>query len=1028
MSRPASIVPHSHAGQSLLRCWASVASRHITLLCSQHAPFPGPWHRSSFSTVREVALRSGYIPNRSGNRPPSTLPRRRQPQHSDSSTTSAAELEEADRREEEEDDKASFSLSAIRLQLDGLNAIAQSLQAEVTASNRALLQHNAAAPTETVKRLTHRAATIRSAYETLIKTAYTAHEQRVFSISPRVEGLARMSPQLAVMERVWLDMCNQSQPTVEAFTCIVMGYGREAMLKRIRGLFDRWLDDKEKFMLANGITEPKSDSSSSSSRPLAETGEEDSAVARKAREIEAVKGLPSSVSLYPAIQMDTVAYNVTLSSYLASLSLKQLTSESPELAFPLSLLPRFQPDSHTISILMRAHGLMGETAQVVRLFEQYKQMRRDALAARGWSRELQVVRKEHKTGMQYVYATLLNALANAKDVEAAETVWSEIKQKASDGQLDINRVMYHSMLAVYATANQHEKLRSISVDMSRSGLAMDEHSVCTVLSRLLAKGHVADAIMLHNRIPHGSLGPAKQHRKTYMCLLVLLALRAEVPFLTVVDVYRQGVESGRLSAGTAAHSKSKEETSPLSGRQIINLRGVPLELVPVALHYHLSVMLDAYMAAVRQAGRAIKRQLLPRGLLIVGAGKEELSESISTPAVNTFHGRRDEHRLSVEAIDWDEEETMEEAKDDSDAEVDAENSHESTSAVDGRSSPSSSSVLVDPFASIEERSVLSQLEALEVRGNYVQRYVQHLLEQEWPSLPARLPSDTTSKNSHSDAEQAADVDPSLPQLHSASSLSAIHPRQLRINRNQMLYWLEWHAHVVANDAETFPPPGVNGQSQQYVAILVRRIKEKQQQLYNHQRQWERVRRGEAAADAVDGSSATRKSLADELREYKRRAREELEVKARVFNTKQLPAGGVADRAAPTSHKGTAVTGRGPQRERVKASQRRANSAPQASPRRREQPPVSLGDAVADEKATVTASRTAANTGTARRADRHGTAHVRSAAAADVVLSSETLSSLRQVQMSPATKQALHAFNQQQKQTRAAQKQANNASK
>ena len=802
-------------------------------------------------------------------------------------------LEEAHRKESEEDEAASSTVAAIHMQLRGLNTIADSLQADIAAHNAALQQHDAAAPADTVKRMKHRAATLRTSYGALVDTAARAHQRRVSSSIPHSE--ARMSPQLAVLERVWVDMCTYSQPTTEAFTQVIRGYGQESRRRRIRDMVERWLEDKDKYVAASERKGQAAESSDSES-PVAvdddETAEVREAKERKQlyavnarRQREAAVGLPAHVSLYPAVRLDTYAFNVALSSYLASLPLGQLTSQSSELSFPLSLLPRFKHDNHTVSTLMHAHGMMGEMAQVLRLVEEYKRMRREALLARGGARELQAVRLQHKTNLQYIYATLLRAFDTVKDVESAETVWAEIKEKASRGQVEVNRVMYHSMLAVYATANQQEKLRSISVEMSRAGLPMDEHSVCTVINQLCNSGHVADAIMLHTRLSHGSMGPgARQHRKTYTCLLRQLAQRAEVPFLTIAEVYRQGVECGMLWSARSTR-RSGMAADALDGTWVADLRGVALEVIPVALHFHLSEMLTAYMAAVRQG-----RKTSPRQLLVLLRGQDwqlaqqpqqgEDADALAAGQANEApNGHRNGHRLSVGAIDWDEREQADEANGSIEGQDDdATDGDESVSSIKPRTG--SSQVLIDPFATAEEQGRLSRLDALKIQGSYMQRWVQHLLKQEWPSLDA--------SSSSSKVDQSADsksIDPSSPVLDPTSPSPPAPAQQLRVGRNQLSFWLAWHAHVAAGDdgAELFPTPRTNGQSTKFVSTIAQRIREKRQRLEAAQQHWERIKRGAAA---VESSGA--RSLVDELADYKKREREELQVKARIFNTKRLP--------------------------------------------------------------------------------------------------------------------------------------------
>ena len=90
----------------------------------------------------------------------------------------------------------------------------------------------------------------------------------------------------------------------------------------------------------------------------------------------------------------------------------------------------------------------------------------------------------------------------------------------------------------------------------------------------------------------------------------------------------------------------------------------------------------------------------------------------------------------------------------------------------------------------------------------------------------------------------------------------------------------------------FPMPHTNGQSAKFRSTIARVISDKQHMLNDHQQQWERVKAAGstetvAVTDATETGGAA--SLMDELAAYKRRTREELVVKARVFNTKRVPA-------------------------------------------------------------------------------------------------------------------------------------------
>ena len=1063
MLQQPSICSCGHAGRSLLRWWATSINRH-TVAPHSHAVAltAASCQRSPYSSARQLVKRTSRLTSRSAR--PSRLALTQQPQQpADVSVVTPQSLEEADRKESEEEKVAGSSIVAIHRQLKGLNAIAYSVQADIAAHNSALQQHSesATAAPEAIKRIKHRAATLRTSYDALLQSVALSHKQLTSTRQPD-RPQSRVSAQLAALERVWVDMCKYSQPTTEAFTSVIVAYGKEGRRRRIRDLVERWLEDRDTFMQQLGARSGKEDSWRQSDTPAAV--DEESADVREAKERkrlaalkarrarETAMGLPTDLSLYPAVKMDTYSFNASLSSYLSSLPLHQLTSQSKELSFPLSLLPLFKADTYTITALMRAHGQMGETGQVVRLFEEYKRMRREVRLARGGARELQAVRQKNKKDLQYIYATLIHSLALAKDVSAAETMWDEIKAKVSGGQLEINRTLYHSMLSVYATVNQQEKLRSISVEMSRAGLSMDEHSVCTVINRLCSNGHVADAIMLHTRIPHGSMGPAKQHRMTYTCLLKQLVQQPDVPLLTIAEVYRQGVESGLLWTAPCSVRTSGMAAEALASTWVADLRlvGAPLEMIPVALHFHLSEMLGAYMASVRRGRKMVPRQLLillrrqdeqPRDR---SQQEEEADVSDMQGAGDVSAGHRSGHRMSVGALDRDERENEEDEEREGMEGQHDDDADDAVPATSLRARSSTSSVLIDPFATEEEQGQLSQLDAWKVKGTFVQRYVQHLLQQEWPSL--------VTLASHSNTNQSADVDsidPSTPALESASPVPVSAP-QLRISRNQLSFWLAWHAHVAAgDDAELFPPPRMHGQSSKFVSTMAQRIRQQQQRLEVHQQQWERTKRGQPVPAAAASSGMN--SLIEGLAEYRKRAREELMVKARIFNTKRLPAAlnerrvgsrsrlstagerrqesqpqekmkvestGSAARSLNRPDKRSTMQGRSAASDYLSAAvgQRRAAGERLAQQRRRE--------VEADDKGKIEAERGSADS--AERVNRRSSARLRPVASE--ILSSETLSSLLDIDkgLSPATKQAVQAMHQQQEQSRA-QRQAVRAS-
>ena len=653
-------------GPALLRWWATSANRQLLPLCpssARYAPAACAGLRFTHSSTERDSSRSGLTSHRTA-RAASVVRALRKQTTADLPAVTENSLEAADKEETEEDEAASSTPAAIELQLAGLNALSDALRADLAEQNRLLLQLDAAASQQAVQRMKQRANALRTSYSALLDVAYRAHQRHW--ADARARPSSRMSSQLAAMERVWVDTCKHSQPREKAFTALITAYGREARRTRIKDLVERWQEDKESFerrvrasgqMKAQDNSEPSAmvDADMAEVREAKERKRVRAVAARRKREV--AMGLPASVSLYPDVKMDTMSYNATLTAYLSSLHLSRLTSQSRELSFPLALLPLFRPDGYTVSALMQAHGSMGETARVVALYEEYKRIRSAARAARGGARELQSVRERRKKEQQYVYAGLIMAFAKAKDVEAAEAVWSDIAEKARKGELVINRVQYHSMLAVYAATNQHEKMRAISSDMKRAGLPMNGDSVCTVLSQLCRNGHVKAALMLHNRIPHGSLGVATQTRSTYMSLLTHLADRADVPFLTVAEVYRQGLECGLLRSRDAHLHK-----------WVLDLRNVPLELVPVVLHLHLTEMLETHMATVKKLGSEVARKTVPRrGLLVLLSRSAQQKEQALTDdreealaairEIDAPHAQMSSHRLSVGEVDWDEERT-----------------------------------------------------------------------------------------------------------------------------------------------------------------------------------------------------------------------------------------------------------------------------------------------------------------------------------------------------------------------------------
>ena len=990
-------------GRALLRWWAASANqRYLHPQSPTHTAPAAIQLTARYSSARQLTKHSARAAVRT------TRPARDAVGESVEPVT-AQSLEAAHELESREDEAASSTVAAIHKQLRGLEAIANAIRSDIAAQNAALRSHDAEASDEVVKRTKHRAATLRDSYAALLQTAFRAHDRYAAYLKPHTDS--NMSPQLAALERVWTDMCAHSQPTTEAFTAVLKAYGREGRRRRLRELVERWQGDRDEFLRKHdssvsahsSTTEAVEDDASVEVR---EANERKRAVARSRRRRQAAQGLREDVSLFPAVRMDKVAYNTALSGYLFSLPLRRFTSQSPELSFPLSLLPRFEHDHVTLGILMDAHGAMGEVPQVLQLAEQFRALRRAARIARGGAREPQLVRQQHKLNSQYMYASLLRAFDTVRDVESAERVWSDIKAKDSAGRLEVNRVMYHNMLAVYASANQQEKVRAISVEMSRAGLPMDAHSVCTVLARLCTAGHAADAIMLHTRLAHGSMGPgAVQSRQTYVCLLHQLSMRAEVPFLTVAEVYRQGVECGMLDRAGKVRTRD-EATAALAGTWLANLSGVPLPLVPVALHYHLSEMLAAYITIVRRGRKTSPKQLLI--VLASGSKQEEEEAEQREVEMEARDGHTVGHKRSVASIDWDETEADGQAADDKDALGDADDGE--SSGHTSRQQLGATRTLIDPFATEEERSKLSQLEALKVRGSYYQRYVQQLLKQEWPSMrafdsskPAEQPSANTSS------------DPSSPAIESTTASHS----QLHVRGNQLAFWLAWHAHVAARDDPLFPVPHTNGQSANFVSQITRRIRERSQLLEAEQLRWERAK-GKVTPAEAEASGA--KSLHARLLEYKTQERERLHVQARVFNTKQLPTAATAATPQLRRQRATAGDGAAMQSKAAKsvaadstaarvrgahtvtAADRRAQRTRAAAERRKK----TLQGAIDGTQSMESSRATEKGTERKRKA-------VRTRRAPSETLSAETLSSMLsgETSSSPATQQVLESRQQRQ---------------
>ena len=690
---------------------------------------------------------------------------------------------------------------------------------------------------------------LRSSYSTLLRAAHFTFREHAKSFTP-LHPPSAMSPHLRVVERVWHSMVRHSQPSATHFTIVVDAYGREARRNRIKDLYARWKADQQRSErrgeVDDEVAAPPAGLDPAEGARL-QAKEQRATRARLMRETAA--GFPVHRSLYPVVKLDTIAYNAIMAAYTSSLAVESLTSTSPALAFPLSLLPSFRPDAKTYSTLMTLHCRMRETATVLQLFDEYQRMRREQNAQLHGQRPLQAVRAERKEEAQYIHSILLRTLGQAGEVEAAERLWEDLKEKAAQGRIALNRPLYHSMLELYASRNAHEKMRAISVEMRRAELALDEDGVCTAIHALCRAGHIDDAVMIHSRLTEGSLGLARPHRKTYLALLSHLCALPSVPFSRVAAVFAEGMEGGWLRSSTAHRQK-----------WIVDLRGIPLPLVEVSLQWHFRSMLSAFMEMWRKEGRKAAVDSIPhRGLLILlGKSRQERERGDQSALRVGLSGVDEEyqpHALSISALD-----------------PDAEVGEEAEEEDELRLKPAAAApVLFDPFATEEEGKLLAQLDDWQVKGSFVQRYVQHLLQQEWPTLRAHLKEDNPASDSTSSSSQpsplAADAasPPSLLVQGSSTPPSSL----LTVRRNEVEFWLTSHAHIRgerAGEGALFPPPRLHGSSGRWMEEVKRRVVEAEE----------------------ERTSQSGVSLLERLNEWKGKEREALQLKARVFNTKRPP--------------------------------------------------------------------------------------------------------------------------------------------
>lgn len=751
--------------------------------------------------------------------------------------------------QDEVDDVSPESLMATLVSIDRLsNRINQSINQSLIQLQNPLVQSKSLS-TEELRVLRRKRATVMNSLAVLLDSAAYAHRAHADRhLKPRAPP-SQMTEQLRALESVWHSVLQHGHPTPKQFTQLVQAYGREARRTKIRDLFDRWAADKE------AVKEESLNESEKLARQHDRQLRRDTLEAqlndpnamnddivpvklqlaimdradrwregRLARERE--NPVPSR-DLYPLMKLDTTAYNTIISSYLASLSYQELKPDSPVLAFPLSLLPKFKPDAATYTVLMNLYCGMGDTKRVMQLFQEWRDKEKEEAMERGGRRLPQEQRQKKKEQRAYVYAIALRSLADSPDLADAEAMWKDLHVLEEDKKLELTRPVYHSMLHVYAKHNQHEKIREVAVEMRRRSLEMNDDSVCTVIKSLCEAGHTEDAIMMHQRIAHGTMGAARSSRKTYMSLFSHLAKR-QVSQSALHDLFAAGMEDGSLRSPTAHRLK-----------WTIDMRAMPLNMLPLSVAHHLQSMLAVYMQTIREKGQKAADSLIPeRGLLII-LGKNRAQQERERAAEFDRHAR------------------------DFDAALDSDE-------VELFSKPSEKqkyNIIVDEFADEEEKESLEALDELRVQGSYVQRYVQHLLVQEWPSIVAQLTPDTDAKDTES--AQSATVNVNGVDLSISASLNSTAPHStatLRVSRPNLLFWLQCRSCIVGNDSSLYPPPAfTRAQALHWATIQEKSIELLKQQL---------------SVDAV--------ALDEKLIEYKRQERLQLRKSANALNGKLDP--------------------------------------------------------------------------------------------------------------------------------------------
>ena len=171
-----------------------------------------------------------------------------------------------------------------------------------------------------------------------------------------------------------------------------------------------------------------------------------------------------------------------------------------------------------------------------------------------------------------------------------------------------------------------------------------------------------------------------------------------------------------------------------------------------------------------------------------------------------------------------------------------------------------------PFATEEERTLLSKLEEQSVKGSFVQRFVQSLMERQWPALRAHLRETKEGENQPlPPSDLASSLDASSP-VQFASSSSHSTSALLMLRRNEVEFWLCTRAHIrgeQSGEGELFTAPRLHGAKREWLSSIKRNVGEEEQ----------RAREGGV-------------SLTQQLQEWKRKEREALQLQARVFQTKR----------------------------------------------------------------------------------------------------------------------------------------------